>query len=598
MTEKRSNEPDPDPDPEPCADALGIEARSRLRYEQGRGEELHEVRALAEQRRGQLIELSGAALERDAALARLGAVRGALKSWLHGVDCPAGEHADCNPAEDSGKGCNHGNTADECRACKGLCECGVSRLWALVNDEPASDARTLGEARATVARLRCDVAFWQRRTQEARARAAPTHVGGAGWVAALPPDSERSDASVVPWWDMVDEISPNRGDSLFSWVQHGLLAHAVKRGGAVATANREGRTDAFDPIVDALVSSGGRVVKASALPASRALGIDDDREGRHAWLIGPHAAARVDWMPSNDSGAGFAQVEVMALGAALADRIMAAVTIDLMRPEPKQISRANARPVYMLSAEMGGAMPVHAGSVSDELAEGNYTPEVLRAVAMAGAAIASTRPRGRLTIITGPTGTGKTHLLRGLIARSPEALYVMIDPEIIAELTKPTLVPMLTRLRESEGVKPIVFVVEDGDRAVAERQADNLSLVQPLLNLGGGLAGDLFNVHVVLTTNARIGRELKIDKAFARKGRLAALVETDLLTPDHAASVYARLLPGREPAPPFEQATSLADVYARALDDGWEDTSAPPAPPPRVRRAQLRAIHAGPDPVF
>lgn len=408
------------------------------------------------------------------------------------------------------------------------------------------------------------------------------------WADPAPDDAPEQ----PPWWDMVDQLGGNRQDSLMSWAHHALLVLAVKRGGALATAGREGRAPAFQPIVDALVSSGGRVVQTSAKADLRHIDAEDGQPvGHHAWLVGRHAAARVDWMASSDGDGGHAQVEVVALGAPLAERIAAAVTDDLMKTEPAPVRDAAEVPVYMISAGMmGGSMPVAVGSVRDTFVEGNYTNEVLRAFCASGAAIGSAHPRGRLTIITGPTGTGKTHLLRGMIARYRDALFVMIDPELVGVITKPAFVPMLTGLREQHAVKPIVFVIEDGDRAVAERDASNLDLVQPLLNLGGGLAGDLFNVHVILTTNARVGRDLKIDKALQRKGRLAALIETDLLSPKHATDVYARLLPQREVVI-FDAPVSLADVYDKAAADGWEDTT--PAVTPR-RRARIRTLPGGP----
>lgn len=107
------------------------------------------------------------AAERDEALTRLGAVRERLARWGHGEECPAGNHEDCDPDEEGGDGCHHGNTPEECRERKALCECGVDALWSHVQDEPPSDARTLGEARAKAEKCRSDAAMWKSRAQEA-----------------------------------------------------------------------------------------------------------------------------------------------------------------------------------------------------------------------------------------------------------------------------------------------------------------------------------------------------------------------------------------------------------------------------------------------
>lgn len=99
--------------------------------------------------------------ERDVALARLGAVRDFAAHRCHGEECPAGEHEECDEGCD-GVGCEHGLSAGECGDRKADCACGRDRLWALVAGEPASDARTLGEARSTAERARALARHWKK----------------------------------------------------------------------------------------------------------------------------------------------------------------------------------------------------------------------------------------------------------------------------------------------------------------------------------------------------------------------------------------------------------------------------------------------------
>jgi hypothetical protein len=249
-------------------------------------------------------------------------------------------------------------------------------------------------------------------------------------------------------------------------------------------------------------------------------------------------------MPSDD-GDGYAQVEVVALGAPLAERIAAAVTEEVMKTEPAPARDPDEVPVYMIASGMSGSTPITVGSVRDTFVEANYTDDVLRAIVASGKAIASEHPHGRLTIITGPT------------ARFRDA----ID-------------------RAGERHHEAFLRADDGLRATHRRRSSaSVDRLSPMLTPGTSTSCRFnfrrraFNVHVILTTNARVGRDLKIDRALQRKGRLAALVETDLLSPSHAGAVYRRLLPNAAAAEPvFDAPVSLADVYDKAIDDGSRST--------------------------
>lgn len=133
--------------------------------------------------------------ERDAALTRLGAVRKMVAPWVHGEDCPAGVHEECAP-DDADTDCGEGYTRDACRAAQARCECSVGGLRELLDGEPASDARTLGEARATVEQLRADVVFWKRsheKTRNAELRAAQRQAWPAVMRVRCPNDTERAE---------------------------------------------------------------------------------------------------------------------------------------------------------------------------------------------------------------------------------------------------------------------------------------------------------------------------------------------------------------------------------------------------------------------
>ena len=408
---------------------------------------------------------------------------------------------------------------------------------------------------------------------------------------------------IPPWWDkhgITAHHGPGMRDPIAVSSHEALSGMAILHGAVLYESTVSGRCDDPRALVDALIASGGRLCSESWQERDpfemRPFNHPSPAQHVGLWVAGHHAMVRVSWeafVAGEDAaccapddalrGAGVVNASITALGPALHDHLRRAVsskvrrTLDVDRP-PEE------RTVHMLvhGGEGYAALPV--GTVRDVLVEANYTPSAVDALRRCAASINSPRPNGRLSIVTGPRGTGKTHLLRALMGMVPDATFLMMDPELLSGLTKPALTGFLVREREEHGPKPLVFLIEDGDRALSERYVGNLDLVQPLLNLGGGLAGDLLGVHVVVTTNAAIGKELTIDKALSRKGRLAALVETDLLAAAHANAVYGRLLPERSAhEAPFSAAASLADVYARAIEDGWVDDG--PAPEPRLSMA-------------
>jgi len=219
------------------------------------------------------------------------------------------------------------------------------------------------------------------------------------------------------------------------------------------------------------------------------------------------------------------------------------------------------QPVYALAEGPHGVEIVEVGLAGEPYAKGNYEDDVNEGFDFIIAELQREPPLGRLIILEGEPGSGKTYLVRGVIHEVLDAIFVLIPPHLVDSLAGPQLVPMLVRARGMAGSsKPIVLVIEDADKALVPREEGSLAAISALLNVSDGILGHALNLRIVCTTNADIE---EIDDALKRPGRLSKHLSIGLLSKEKAAEVYARITEGEEVE--FEAATSLAQVYQFAL---------------------------------
>lgn len=166
---------------------------------------------------------------------------------------------------------------------------------------------------------------------------------------------------------------------------------------------------------------------------------------------------------------------------------------------------------------------------------------------------------GALVLLDGPPGTGKTHIIRGLV-NSVAAPFVLAAGSTIANLENPGFIPFI--LRECRERGGLVLILEDADSILVSREfQQNVSLLSLLLNATSGILGDIGNLRVVATVNT--WDEDRVDSAVLRPGRLYSRIRVGDLPEEHARRVVLRVSGGNELA--TQRVTgplSLAECYA------------------------------------
>ena len=152
-----------------------------------------------------------------------------------------------------------------------------------------------------------------------------------------------------------------------------------------------------------------------------------------------------------------------------------------------------------------------------------------------------------MVILHGKSGTGKTSYIRYLIS-SLKKKVIFLPPNMATEITNPGLISILIDRPNS------IFVIEDAENIIVDREKDENSKVSTLLNISDGLLSDCLNIQIICSFNTDIS---KVDSALMRKGRLIAKYEFRELEAQKAQALSNKL--GFDGI--FKTPTTLTAIY-------------------------------------
>lgn len=163
--------------------------------------------------------------------------------------------------------------------------------------------------------------------------------------------------------------------------------------------------------------------------------------------------------------------------------------------------------------------------------------------------------KSSIMLLFGLPGTGKTYLLRKLIIEHPELNFYWLDNSMFNRIDSTEFSEFIMRCKNG------IFIMEDCELVIKDREDSYNTLITPLLQLTDGLIGDSLGLKFICTFNTDLKN---VDPALQRKGRCSVSYEFKKLAKEKVQALWDKLNVNKTAT----EDLALCDVLNVSVDNG------------------------------
>lgn len=166
--------------------------------------------------------------------------------------------------------------------------------------------------------------------------------------------------------------------------------------------------------------------------------------------------------------------------------------------------------------------------------------------------------KSELILAFGHPGCGKTVWIRKMIKDNPDLKFYWLDSSMFRMINSTEFMEFLLDCKGG------VFVLEDCETILKDRNTNYNDLINPILNISDGMLGDSLHLKFICTFNTDLSN---VDEALLRKGRLSLKYEFKPLVKDRVQKLFDKL--GIDAT--AEKDMPLCDVYNYETENGQKE---------------------------